>query len=121
MRAASAACAFSVVTRASAIMFMLVGEPVSGSRTAGKPLFAMKGPTPKFECVRYLVFATGRGRRYTDTVGRGDARPCTGCVLQPVGSRTTSSVNSTGSGAPFAASGGHGSATRIRPRVRSNE
>ena len=62
-RAASAACVFSVVARASAIMFMLVGRPVSGSRTAGKPLFAMNGPTPKLLCVRYFVFATGRGRR----------------------------------------------------------
>ena len=56
-------------------MFMLVGRPVSGSRTAGKPLLAMNGPTPKLLCVKYLVFATGRGRRYTDTVGCGDCKP----------------------------------------------
>ena len=55
-------------------MFMLVGKPVSGSRTAGRPLFAMNGPTPKLRCVRYFVFATGRGRRYTDTVGCGDVK-----------------------------------------------
>ena len=78
VRAASAACAFSVVTRASAIMFMLVGKPVSGSRTAGKPLFAMNGPTPKLLCVRYFVFATRRGRRYTDTVGCADVQAVDG-------------------------------------------
>ena len=26
-------------------------------------------------CVKYFVFATGRGRRYTDTVGCGDCKP----------------------------------------------
>ena len=56
-------------------MFMLVGNPVSGSRTAGSPLFAMKGPTPKLLCVRYFVFATTRGRLYTETVGWADVRP----------------------------------------------
>ena len=39
------------------------GRPVSGSREAGRPFLPMNGSTPKFSCVVYFVFATGRGRR----------------------------------------------------------
>jgi hypothetical protein len=43
--------------------------PVSGSVDAGIPFLPMKGLTPKFWCVVYLVLATGRGRRTTEIEG----------------------------------------------------
>ena len=69
----------------------------------------------------YFVFATGRGRRYTETIGVGLFRPYRGLVLQPEGSRTTSIVNSGSMTVPFAAFGGHGRNTRNNPRSSNSE
>ena len=88
------ACA-SVGARASAIRFMLVGLPVSGSTAAGMPFLPTNGPTPKFWCVVYFVLATGRGRRNTEIDGFALLQPVdAGRCCSRVGSRTTSMVNS---------------------------
>jgi hypothetical protein len=50
-RAADCACAFSVLSRASAIMFMFTGKPVSGSVAASMPVLPMNGVTPNFDAV----------------------------------------------------------------------
>ena len=57
---------------------MAEGLPVSGSREAGRPFLPMNGSTPKFWWVVYLVFATGRGRRYTEMRGSGAWMPYAG-------------------------------------------
>ena len=119
--AASAACARSEGARASAIRFMLVGLPVSGSRAVGKPFLPMNEDTPKFWCVGYLRLAAGRGLRYTDTMGCAELKPYCGCRLQPVGSRTTSMLNSGSMRLPAASCGGQGRNTRNRPRLSSSE
>src|SRR5262245_43598705 len=97
-------------------MFMLTSLPVAGSRIAGCESFKLNGPTPKPAAVTYLRFATGRGRRYTETVGVALDRPYCEFVLQPLGSRTTSSANSGSIGRPSRPTGGHGRKTRINPR-----
>ena len=102
-------------------MFIWSGFPLWGSRAAGWPFFAMNGPTPKSSATTYLRLATGRGRRYTETVGERLVNPYSGWVLQPVGSRTTSIVNSGSTGVPSARLGGHGRGTRNRPRFKSSE
>ncbi len=107
--AASCACTASVGARASAIMFMTDGSPVSGSRDAGRPFLPMNGQHAEVLVRRVLRVRDGARSpihghvRLPATRGRGP-----GCVLQPVGSRTTSSVNSGSSGLPSASRGGHG-------------
>src|SRR5579872_2113138 len=54
-------------------------------------------------------------------VGSALLSPYLALVLQPVGSRTTSIVNSTGFGEPSAFLGGQGSGIRNRPRFSRSE
>ena len=56
-------------------MFIDVGRPVSASRTVASGPLPTNGNTPKPWWVKYLVLATGRGRRYTEIVGVGLVRP----------------------------------------------
>src|SRR5580704_4274739 len=56
-----------------------------------------------------------------ETVGWALLRPYSRLVLQPVGSRTTSIVNSTGLGEPSAFRGGQASGIRKSPRFSSRE
>ncbi len=72
--------------------FMLTGLPVSGSTSASMPVFSTMGGPPE---ITYFRFAAGRGRRKTETVGWALLSPYSRLVLHPVGSRTTSIVNST--------------------------
>src|SRR5690606_8595149 len=67
------------------------------------------------------MFATARGRRYTETIGFAELRPYSGSMLQPAGSLTTSIVNSGSIGAPSFPFGGQGRKIRNKPCSSSSE
>ena len=74
VRAASAACVFSVGTRASAIRFMLVGQPVSGSRDGRQAVLADERADAEV-LVRH-VLRVGDGPRAAVHRDRRAARLC---------------------------------------------
>src|SRR6266699_311973 len=96
-------------------MFMLTGLPVAGSLSNKTPSFTLNGPLSGART--YLRLAAGRGLRKTETVGLALFSPHAGSRFTPVGSRTTSTVNS---GFGFWA-GGQGRPTRNNPRLSNRE
>ena len=71
--------------------------------------------------ITYFKLAAGLGRRNTEMAGWRLLKPKTGSKLTPVGSLTTSIVNSGVTARPAMGRGGHGSPTRISPRLSSSE
>src|SRR5215475_8447205 len=94
---------------------MLAGLPVSGSTAINVPVFMLTGD------ITYLRLAAGRGRRNTETVGLAPFKPYVSSRLTPVGSRTTSMVNSGLTGRPLSSRGGHDKPMRKSPRLSSSE
>src|SRR5690348_14124089 len=88
---------------------------------------ALNGPTPPYtsppaSTATYFKLAATRGLRKTEMWGSGLCRPYLGSVLQPVGSRTTSIVNSGFTGVPSGPTDrGQGNDTRNRPRFSNKE
>src|SRR5262245_15237157 len=97
---------------------MLAGLRVSGSTAANVPVLTLKTSPGD---ITYFMLATGRGRRNTDTVGLTPFKPYVSSRLTPVGSPTTSMVNSGLTGWPLSSRGGHGKPTRKSPRLSSSE